>query len=357
MQASRAVAESAADAAHLVVDTMRRMGVAGLPRNYEIFYEACAGANDALRVALADLGDRPSQAALDKIARDFFAANNRDSIVETAHQSIVSKIEEVMDLLHRERNSLEKYGVILDKTSAGLDGKQNLTTDLLRKIVGIMAIATDTTIEQGRQIVSSIADTSAELAEVKGMLLEYKTLADTDPLTQIWNRRAFDRAMGAIYENNKGILFSALILADIDKFKDINDRYGHPFGDRVLQHVAQVIKANVNGTTTVARTGGEEFAIIVEGLTEDATVSLADMLRSVIERTPFLITDAKGARDNLTVSMGVCMATEATGPQDLYEKADQALYTSKLNGRNKVTKYPVAGPAMQRKSWLLYRTD
>jgi diguanylate cyclase len=357
MQVSRAIAESTADAAHQVVEIMRRMGVAGLPRNYEIFYEAHAGSNEKLKKALSALGERPDQAAIDKLARDYFAATNRDAIVETAHESIMYKIEEVMDLLHREKNSLEKYGVILDKTSAGLNGKQNLTTDLLRKIVGIMAIATDTTIEQGRQIASSISDTSAELAEVKSMLVEYKTLADTDPLTQIWNRRAFDRAMARIYEHNKGIIFNALILADIDRFKDINDRFGHPFGDRVLQHVAQIMKAAVSANMTVARTGGEEFAIIVEGLTEDATVALADTVRGHIERTPFLTADGQGARDRVTVSMGVCMASEAGGPQDLYEKADQALYVSKTNGRNKVTRYPVAGPVKQRKNWMLYRTE
>ncbi len=357
MLAPKAIADSAADAAHLVVELMRRKGVPGLPRNYEIFYEAYAGGNETLRGELSGLGDRPDQALLDQIARDFFAATNRDSIVEIAHNSIVSKIEEVMDLLRREKVSLEKYGVILDKTSAGLNGKQHLTTDLLRKIVGIMAIATDTTIEQGRQIVTSIAGTSAELAEVKGMLVEYKKLADTDPLTQILNRRAFDRAMSAIYEHNRGIIFSALVIADIDRFKDINDRFGHPFGDRVLQHVAQIMRSAVSSEMTVARTGGEEFAIIVNGLTEDATVALADRVRVHIEQAPFMLADAQGARDRVTVSMGVCMASDAVGPQDLYEKADQALYASKTNGRNRVTKYPVAGQAKQRKNWMLYRTE
>lgn len=357
MLASRSITESAADAAHLVVELMRRANVAGLPRNYEIFYEAYAGNNEKLQADLAELGERPDQAALDQIARTHFAATNREIIVEDAHESVLSKIEEVMDLLHQEKSSLEKYGIILDKTSAGLNSKQNLTTDLLRKIVGIMAIATDTTIEQGRQIASSIADTSSELAEVKSMLVEYKKLADTDPLTQIWNRRAFDRSMSAIYEEKKRIIFSALILADIDRFKDINDRYGHPFGDRVLQHVAQILKAESAQNMTVARTGGEEFAIIVDGLTEDATVKLADRVRTIIEGTPFLFKDADGTRNCVTISMGVCMASEASGPQDLYEKADQALYASKMGGRNKVTKYPAPGPMQHRKNWMLYRTE
>ena len=237
---SKAEHETTADTAFAIADIMHRMGVAALPRNYEIFYEAHAGSNDALRKALETLGPRPEQTDLDQLSRDFFAPSNQAGIVDNAHDAIMGKIEEIVGLLHRERNSLEKYGIILDQTSAGLTGKQQVTTDMLRKIVGIMAMATDTTIAQGRQIATSIADTSAELAEVKEKLVEYKKLADTDPLTQVWNRRAFDRQMARICSDKKSVLFSALILADIDRFKDINYHHGHPVGDKVLQHIARV---------------------------------------------------------------------------------------------------------------------
>ena len=96
--------------------------------------------------------------------------------------------------------------------------------------------------------------------------------------------------------------------------------------------------------------------MIVDGLTEDGTVQLADEIRATIEKTSFIHGNAV-AHDKITVSMGVCMATEASGPEDLYEKADQALYASKMNGRNRVTKFPVEGPRLQRKNWMLYRTD
>jgi diguanylate cyclase len=355
---SKAEIQTTADTAFAILHLMQRMGVAGLPRNYEIFYEAHAGSNAALRTALEALGPRPEQDDLDRLSLDFFAQSAQTVAVDNAHDAIMAKIEEIMVLLHRERSSLEKYGIILDQTSAGLASKQQVTAELLKKIVDIMSMATDTTIAQGRQIANSIADTSAELADVKEKLGEYKKLADTDSLTQIWNRRAFDKQMARIYSDRKSVLFSALIIADIDRFKDINDRHGHPLGDKVLQHIARVFKASGTPDMFIARTGGEEFAMIVEGLSEDSTVQLAEDMRAIIERTPFIHANAAVAgHDRITVSMGVCMATEANGPDDLYEKADEALYASKMHGRNRVTKYPVPGPKLQRKNWMLYRTD
>src|SRR5690606_16797924 len=135
----------------------------------------------------------------------------------------------------------------------------------------------------------------------------------------------------------------ALILADIDRFKEVNDRYGHPVGDKILQQVARIFKASSTANMFVARTGGEEFAIIVEGLTEASTIALADDIRAIVEKTPFLGIEGGAARENVTVSLGVCMASEAQGPEDLYAKADRALYASKLGGRNRVSRFPVPG--------------
>jgi len=348
-------ADEETDLASAIAVRMQEQGVVGLPRNYEIFYEAYSGANDSLRQALARLGAKPAQQDLDLLARDYFTQNNRESIVETAHDMIQRKLDIIMGLLLRERTSLEKYGIILDRTSEGLTGA--VSREMLRKVIGIMAAATDTTIAQGKQLASSMSDTSAELAEVKLKLEEYKRLADTDPLTQVWNRRAFDRAMSKIYADRRSTMFSALILADIDRFKDVNDRHGHPVGDKILQHVARIFRANCTANVFIARTGGEEFAMIVDGLAEEAVTALADKIRVVVEKTPFVAQMPGGFREVVTISLGVCMATEASGPDDLYTKADRALYASKMAGRNRVTRFPVPVAPGLRKNWMLYRSE
>ena len=356
MQAARAEQEQRVDTATAIALAMRKLGVAGLPRNYEIFYEALTGANPELSIAVASLGPRPTQDELDAIGCRFFTENHSQSIVENTRETLARELEEIAGLLRTGRSHIERYGVLLDQTSSGLDGRQFMSKELLQKIVSAVSVATAVTLDHGRQIASSLENKTAELETVKSKLEEYKRLADTDPLTEIWNRRAFDRKIAQIYNSSKDVTFSALILADIDRFKEINDRFGHPVGDRIIQAIAGILRSSVREGTFVARTGGEEFALIVEGLSADATYELAERLRLLIEQTPFANSHSGIGRCAVTVSMGLCMASDADGPDDLYAKADRALYRSKVDGRNRVSRHSsTSGHAS--KNWLLYRKD
>ncbi|MBZ9897199.1 MULTISPECIES: GGDEF domain-containing protein [unclassified Mesorhizobium] len=356
MQPAAAQSERSTDIASTVLATMRQLGVLGLPRNYEIFYEALSGSNRELSLAVVSLSGRPTQDDIDQIGRAFFAQNHGSGIVEHAREVIANELEDIASLLRSERSHIEKYGRILNETSSGLGRNSLLSPDVLQKIVNAMAVATHSTIDHGRQVASTLSDKTAELESVKSKLEEYKRLADTDPLTQIWNRRAFDKEITRIYNSNKGILFNALILADIDRFKDINDRYGHPVGDKILQIIADIFQTSIRADMFVARTGGEEFALIVEGASEDATYEIAERIRALIEQSPFTSSQTGMNYGTVTVSMGICMASEAEGPEDLYSKADRALYRSKVSGRNRVTRHSaMAGRA--GKSWLLYKQD
>jgi diguanylate cyclase len=106
----------------------------------------------------------------------------------------------------------------------------------------------------------------------------------------------------------------------------------------------------------VARTGGEEFALIVEGASEDATFEIADRIRLLIEQTPFVNSQTNAHYGSVTVSMGICMASEAESPEDLYSKCDRALYRSKMTGRNRVTRFSMLAERAG-KNWMLYRTE
>jgi diguanylate cyclase len=108
----------------------------------------------------------------------------------------------------------------------------------------------------------------------------------------------------------------------------------------------------------VARTGGEEFALIIEGGSVEATYAFTDRLRAIIAETPFANSQARINYGPITISMGICMASEAEGPDDLYAKADRALYRSKVNGRNQVTLHTAAVTERRGgKDWLLYKRD
>ena len=332
------------------------MGIVALPRNYEIFYEALSGSNHELSLEVVSLSKRPTQDELDRIGRKYFASHNESGIVEHARETIAKELEEIASILRNERNHVEKYGRMLGQTAEGLNSRSLVSKDLLQKIVEVMSVATTSTIDHGKQVASVLSDKSSELESVKSKLEEYKRLANTDPLTQIFNRRAFDREIAGIYNSNRGILFKALILADIDRFKEINDRYGHPVGDKVLQSIAEIFRSSIREDMFVARTGGEEFALIVEGASEEATFEIADRIRLLIEQTPFVNEQTNTHYGSVTISMGVCMASEAESPEDLYSKCDRALYRSKVTGRNRVTRFSTL-PERAGKGWMLYKKD
>lgn len=356
MQASTVQPERNSDILGTIVTTMRQMGVVGLPRNYEIFYEALTGSNQALALDLVSLSKRPTQQELDELSQKYFGQNQGHRIVEQAREAIAHELEDIARLLRTERTSLERYGEILSETSSGLANPRLITREILEKIASVMSVATETTIDNGRQLISALGEKSVELENVKSTLEEYKKLADTDGLTQVWNRRAFDKALSQVYTDAKKVMFSSLILADIDRFKEINDKFGHPVGDRIIQAIAGILQNTVRGNTFVARTGGEEFAIIVDGAGKDAVAGIAERLRNAVAQTPFGNPQAGINYGPITISVGTCMASEADGAEDLYAKTDQALYRSKVGGRNRVTAY---APAETRasKGWMLYKSE
>ncbi|OJU48516.1 MAG: GGDEF domain-containing protein [Mesorhizobium sp. 61-13] len=356
MQPAAVSQDRNSDLTTTVVATMRQLGVVGIPRNYEIFYEALNGSNPELSLAVVELSSRPTQDDLDRIGRQFFAQNHGQGIVDQARDVLAKELEDIASLLRNERTQVEKYGKILDETSGGLANRATISRDLLQKIVSAVSVATASTIDRGRQVASTLNDKTAELESVKSKLEEYKRLADTDPLTQVWNRRAFDKEIARIYNSNKGILFNALILVDIDRFKDINDKFGHPVGDKIIRTVADILQSSVRRGVFVARTGGEEFALIVEGTSEDITFDIAERLRKLIEQTQFSSSQTATNYGTVSVSMGVCMASEAENPEDLYVKADQALYRSKVSGRNRVTRHS-SMVGQGSKNWMLYKKD
>lgn len=159
-------------------------------------------------------------------------------------------------------------------------------------------------------------------------------LASTDALTGLRNRRAFEADMTrAIAESTAGGSM-ALILLDLDRFKTINDRYGHAGGDVVLRQVAAILTSELRAADTAARLGGEEFGVVLPGAGIDVAVGVAERLRLVLEVTP---AEFQGRLIRVTASLGVVSCPQHGQTFDvLIQRADAALYEAKNAGRNRI---------------------
>jgi diguanylate cyclase (GGDEF)-like protein len=171
--------------------------------------------------------------------------------------------------------------------------------------------------------------------ELRQLSERLQGLSATDGLTGIANRRTFDErlAIEVARANRYGTPLS-LVMIDLDHFKELNDRFGHPVGDEVLKRVAQLIDREKRLGDVVARYGGEEFAAILPHTEPGAAMVWAERARHLIASTE--VRSDAGAF-NVTASFGVVGAvTGRADPPALIEEADQALYQAKKRGRNRV---------------------
>ncbi len=173
---------------------------------------------------------------------------------------------------------------------------------------------------------------------MNNMSKELESLVMQDGLTRLLNRRAFDDRLEDEHKRSRRYNQPlALIMLDIDHFKQVNDQYGHPTGDEILRQMAVLLQSNVREIDAVARYGGEEMAIILPTTDIIHARALAERIRRSIARNEFSIA---GKAFHITVSIGLAVLPDhALSPTQLVDAADQALYNAKHQGRDQVCSY------------------
>ena len=172
-----------------------------------------------------------------------------------------------------------------------------------------------------------------EMLKAANMKLE--RISMVDGLTSIKNRRAFDLEFNRTWKVSlrEGMPL-ALIMIDIDRFKEFNDTYGHLSGDQKLKRVAEVIEGTIKDRDLASRYGGEEFAVMLMNTSADGAAAVAEEIRARVEE----MGAEDGEAEGVTLSLGVASVVpdNEMEPEDLIEAADRALYKAKEDGRNRV---------------------
>ena len=178
--------------------------------------------------------------------------------------------------------------------------------------------------------------TSLLAADLKNAREGLELLSDTDELTGLKNRRAFNAALEAEFKKavRYNRVFSVLML-DADDLKPVNDRFGHAAGDKLIVSIAQVVQESLRETDVLARYGGDEFVVILNETTRDRAVEVAERIRTSVENTSF---SSSGERVSSTISVGVaCFSENSQDGIEIMAQADDKLYESKRKGKNSVS--------------------
>lgn len=173
-----------------------------------------------------------------------------------------------------------------------------------------------------------------KLAELDAATRQLAEIATHDELTRLPNRREFNHRLAQEWERaQRGLSAFHVAIVDVDFFKQVNDRHGHPAGDRVLQEIAQLLSRTIRQTDVVARVGGEEFATLLIGHPDEEVRAALERLRLAVERHDWAhrITGL-----SVTVSIGAAAWQPGCSSEQVLQWADQALYSAKRLGRNRV---------------------
>ena len=168
--------------------------------------------------------------------------------------------------------------------------------------------------------------------DIEKVRMHLESASVTDVLTGVKNRRSFDLTVEEEFmraQSRRTTL--SLLMIDVDRFKTFNDEFGHPAGDEVLRSVAHLLQAELRGSDSLFRYGGEEFAVVLPETTCKGAFVLAERFRRAVQRAPW-------PKRPITISVGVAaIDPDTVSPRDLLQSADQALYSAKQTGRNRVT--------------------
>lgn len=297
------------------------------------FIEACVFGLMALGVVGVGLSE--FKGAGIKAAPFAAAAEGRaDQKAGAAEQRFATDVSAIVRLLKTHMSANSSYSDSLVRANKDLP--------LLAEPEQIRAVVLSL-IEENQKIQSRMDDLSRNLDEsvakierLRSNLAEANDKALRDPLTALGNRRYFDERLGEAMREVGGTGALCLVMCDLDRFKTINDKFGHPVGDMVLKLFSEILSSNARESDTVARVGGEEFAIIIPDRSAAGAAAIADRIRRQLETKKWVVGASGAPLGTVTASFGVAQLHEGEDAAGLFKRADEALYRAKSEGRNRI---------------------
>lgn len=316
------------------VPLMVRHDIPPSPVHYALWYTYSRGENLELNKRLdrivEDFDAFPAEAAR-KLFREHVIHGELEE-ARAGQQQVIELVDDIEGDVSRSVASGHDYQLSL---AMGLNALHEPLIEDLPGVIGELQESTQLMQDQQQQLLYRLRAAQSEIQHLRNQLERAQLAANFDSLTHLFNRKAFTRLLEqALEESTVGL---ALIMLDIDHFKQFNDQYGHPLGDRVLQHVGRLLRENLPKQAFAARYGGEEFCVVLRDCTTHETAHrFAEQLRNKMHSLRVKVRSTDQVLDSITASFGFALASAGDSLESLLTRADDALYQAKRNGRNQV---------------------
>lgn len=308
------------------------------PKAFEVWYTYASDSDAKMNSRIDNILKKEGYCTsfeIDQIHNEFFLKNEQEEKQEHANAKLESQVGEILSLVKSHLASQDNYSGELD------NNKESLLADAdaqnVRAVINQLIEENSHMRDEAEQLSQHLASTQEKIQEIRAELEESKKTALEDPLTGVGNRRRFDyilkREMDAAIEQNLPL---CLVMADLDYFKQVNDKFGHFIGDQILKYFASILKNNVKGMDSCARYGGEEFAIILPKTKLGAADQLVNKIRLQLAETNLVVSKNKKPLGQVTASFGVTEIQEKDNAETFIKRADANLYVAKKSGRNRV---------------------
>lgn len=321
----------------LALPEMSKRAIPTTPENYAVWYEYTVGQNTGLVYAINDLisSDATFSDDINQNLYDQFIAQQQHAAVHHLRDGVRQIIHNLLSQLTNEGSGLHDYAQSLENFASEMRNSTEIGD--IKALIASLLEETRKREESTLGLQATLDNMAEEVHRLRAEVERLNEEASTDALTRVSNRRAFDINLDkAISQAKMQQLPLTLIILDIDYFKRFSDKFGHIVGDKVLRFVASALKKNVKGNDTVARFGGEEFAIVLPDTPRAGAAVVAEQIRERIA-TQKLSDSAENIKlGNITVSLGVAEYREHESAEELIRRADQCLYQAKHEGRNRV---------------------
>jgi diguanylate cyclase len=307
-------------------------GLSPDPRHYAFAYRVMIDASGPLAKSVASLTDggvRLSARDIESLGGEIgsptvpgLASHAADGLVAQTQM----QVEGFTDMMQVIRAETRGFGRDLAASADAMrQSHDTLGVEEMVRLTGEM-------LERVQSTEAKLEAATSEASELRAKLEEARDNARRDPLTDLPNRRAFEEAFAAQADDGATL---CIAVCDVDRFKRVNDRFGHAVGDRVLKAIGEALRGACSGHL-VARYGGEEFAILFSGVDLGAALATLEMARGTVDAKRYRLRETDEPLGAVTFSAGLTQAAPGEQLGTVFGRADALLYAAKHAGRNSI---------------------